>query len=48
MNRMQSRHVLGNILNRSLIKGISRVTLAAIPSQNLEERGDQEALLLVV
>jgi hypothetical protein len=45
---MQSRHVLGNILNRSLIKGLSRVTLAAILSQNLEERSDQEALLLEV
>lgn len=45
---MNSRHVLSNILNRSLIKGLSRVTLAAILSQNLEERGDQEALLLEV
>lgn len=38
---MQSRQVLGNVLNRSLIEGISRISLSAILIHNLEERFDK-------
>ena len=38
---MQSRQVLGNVLNRSLIDGISRISHSAILIHNLEERLDK-------